>query len=226
MKKLIAIIIILAIIFVGMVVYKNVAINTSNNISIQEISQIETYITKIYMWKEITGQALPNFEDINQAEDVWIWEVVKKNLEDYEFFYEEIQEKAKDLFGERLTKEFPKEGTEYIIYDEKIDKYYAVGMGLDQLDDLFLLNEIQKTPTGYEVEIIEYLEDYSQTLNEEDDFVIIRNTNEEEIGRVNSKEEEKVKEMVKNHIDKLSRKKIVLKLENEKLYIEKVYEIE
>ena len=226
MKKLIAIIIILVIIFLGMVVYKNVAINTSNNISIQEISQIETYITKIYMWKEITGQALPNFEDINQAEDVWIWEVVKKNLEDYEFFYEEIQEKAKDLFGERLTKEFPKEGTEYIIYDEKIDKYYAVGMGLDQLDDLFLLNEIQKTPTGYEVEIIEYLEDYSQTLNEEDDFVIIRNTNEEEIGRVNSKEEEKVKEMVKNHIDKLSRKKIVLKLENEKLYIEKVYEIE
>mgnify|MGYP001116447699 CR=1 FL=1 len=222
MKKLIAIIIILAIIFVGMVVYKNVAINTSNNISIQEISQIETYITKIYMWKEITGQALPNFEDINQAEDVWIWEVVKKNLEDYEFFYEEIQEKAKDLFGERLTKEFPKEGTEYIIYDEKIDKYYAVGMGLDQLDDLFLLNEIQKTPTGYEVEIIEYLEDYSQTLNEEDDFVIIRNTNEEEIGRVNSKEEEKVKEMVKNHIDKLSKKKIVLKLENEKLYVESV----
>lgn len=205
-----------------MVVYKNVAINTSNNISIQEISQIETYITKIYMWKEITGQALPNFEDINQAEDVWIWEVVKKNLEDYEFFYEEIQEKAKDLFGERLTKEFPKEGTEYIIYDEKIDKYYAVGMGLDQLDDLFLLNEIQKTPTGYEVEIIEYLEDYSQTLNEEDDFVIIRNTNEEEIGRVNSKEEEKVKEMVKNHIDKLSKKKIVLKLENEKLYVESV----
>ena len=162
MKKLIAIIIILVIIFVGMVVYKNVAINTSNNISIQEISQIETYITKIYMWKEITGQALPNFEDINQAEDVWIWEVVKKNLEDYEFFYEEIQEKAKDLFGERLTKEFPKEGTEYIIYDEKNDKYYAVGMGLDQLEDLFLLNEIQKTPNGYEVEIIEYLEDYSQ----------------------------------------------------------------
>ena len=54
MKKLIIIIIILAIIFVGMIVYKNIAINTSNNISIQEISQIETYITKIYMWKEIT----------------------------------------------------------------------------------------------------------------------------------------------------------------------------
>lgn len=224
MRKLIVIIIILAIIFVGMVVYKNIAINTSNNISIQEISQIETYITKIYMWKEITEQALPNFEDINQAEDTWLWEAVKKNLEDYEFSYEQIQDKAKELFGEKLTKEFPKEGTEYIIYDEKVDKYYAIGMGLDQLDDLFLLNEIQKTQNGYEVEIVEYLEDYSQTLNEEEDVIVIRNTKEEEIGRVNSTEEGQVKEIVKNNLDKLSRKKIVLKLENEKLQVERVYE--
>lgn len=225
MKKLIVIIIILVIIFIGMIVYKNIAISNSNNISIQEISQIETYITKIYMWKEITEQALPNFEDINQAEDTWLWEVVKKNLEDYEFSYEQIQEKAKELFGEKLTKEFPKEGTEYIIYNEEIDKYYAIGMGLDQLEDSFLLNEIQKTQDGYEVEIIEYLEDYSQTLNEEEDFIVIRNTQEEEIGRVNSTEEEQVKEIVKNSLDKLSRKKIVLKLENEKLYVERVYEI-
>lgn len=175
------------------------------------------------MWKEITGQALPNFEDINQVEDVWIWEVVKKNLEDYEFFYEQIQEKAKELFGEKLTKEFPKQGTEYIIYDEKVDKYYAIGMGLDQLEDSFLLNEIQKTQNGYAVEIIEYLEDYSQTLNEED-FIIIRNTKEEEIAKINNQEEEKVKEIVKNNVDKLNRKMIILKQENEKLYIEKVYE--
>lgn len=225
MKKLIVIIIILVIIFIGMIVYKNIAISNSNNISIQEISQIETYIAKIYMWKEITEQALPNFEDINQAEDTWLWEVVKKNLEDYEFSYEQIQEKAKELFGEKLTKEFPKEGTEYIIYNEEIDKYYAIGMGLDQLEDSFLLNEIQKTQDGYEVEIIEYLEDYSQTLNEEEDFIVIRNTQEEEIGSVNSAEEEQVKEIVKNSLDKLSRKKIVLKLENEKLYVERVYEI-
>lgn len=224
MKKLIVIIIMLAIIFIGMIVYKNIAINSSNSISIQEISQIETYITKIYMWKEITGQALPNFEDINQVEDVWIWEVVKKNLEDYEFFYEQIQEKAKELFGEKLTKEFPKQGTEYIIYDEKVDKYYAIGMGLDQLEDSFLLNEIQKTQNGYAVEIIEYLEDYSQTLNEEEDFIIIRNTKEEEIAKINNQEEEKVKEIVKNNVDKLNRKMIILKQENEKLYIEKVYE--
>lgn len=224
MRKLVVIIIILAIIFVGMIVYKNIAISNSNSISIQEINQIETYVTKIYMWKEITGQALPNFENINQAEDTWLWEVVKKNLEEYEFSYEQIQEKAKELFGEKLTKEFPKEGTEYIIYDDKLDKYYAIGMGLDQLEDSFLLNEIQKTQDGYEVEIVEYLEDYSKTLNEEEDCIVIRNTKEEEIAKVNSTEEEQVKEIVKNNLDKLSRKKIVLKLQNEKLYVEKVYE--
>ena len=197
MKKLITIIIILGIIFVGMIVYKNIAINKTTSISVQEINQIETYVTKIYMWKEITGQALPDFEEINQAEDIWLWEVVKKNLEEYEFTYEQIQEKAKELFGEKLTKEFPKEGTEYIIYDEKVDKYYAIGMGLDQLEDSFLLNEIQKTQDGYEVEIVEYLEDYSQTLEEGEDFIIIRNTEEEEIGKVNSTQEEQVKEIVK-----------------------------
>ncbi len=222
MKKLITIIIILGIIFVGMIVYKNIAINKTTSISVQEINQIETYVTKIYMWKEITGQALPDFEEINQAENIWLWEVIKKNLEEYEFTYEQIQEKAKELFGEKLTKEFPKEGTEYIIYDEKVDKYYAIGMGLDQLEDSFLLNEIQKTQDGYEVEIVEYLEDYSQTLEEGEDFIIIRNTEEEEIGKVNSTQEEQVKEIVKNNLDQLSKKKLVLKLENEKLYVESV----
>ena len=205
-----------------MIVYKNIAINKTTSISVQEINQIETYVTKIYMWKEITGQALPDFEEINQAEDIWLWEVVKKNLEEYEFTYDQIQEKAKELFGEKLTKEFPKEGTEYIIYDEKVDKYYAIGMGLDQLEDSFLLNEIQKTQDGYEVEIVEYLEDYSQTLEEGEDFIIIRNTEEEEIGKVNSTQEEQVKEIVKNNLDQLSKKKLVLKLENEKLYVESV----
>ena len=47
MKKMIVIIIILATIFVGMVIYKNVAIKASNNISIQEIEKIETYINNL-----------------------------------------------------------------------------------------------------------------------------------------------------------------------------------
>ena len=52
---------------------------------------MEEYISKIYMWKEITKEALPTFENINNANELWLWEVIKKNLETYETTYEEIQ---------------------------------------------------------------------------------------------------------------------------------------
>lgn len=111
MKKLIVIIIILVIIFIGMAIYKNNTIKNKNVISIQEIEKIETYITKIYMWKEVTKEALPYFENINQVDDMWLWEVVNRNLEEYDLEYQKIQEKSKEIFGQTLTKEFPKEGT-------------------------------------------------------------------------------------------------------------------
>ncbi len=222
MKKLIAIIIILILIFVGMIVYKNVTISSNNNISVEEINQIETYLVKIYMWKEITNEALPCFDDINQADETWLWEAIKKNLEDYEFSYEQINSKKQELFGEKLTKEFPKEGTDYLTYNEETDKYYATSVGLDQQEDEFLLNNIEKTDTGYEVEIVEYLEDYSQTEN---DTITIRNISEEEIGKVSSLEEESVKELIKSNLDKFTKKKVKLRKENEQLYIESVIKI-
>lgn len=221
MKKLIAIIIVLVIIFVGIVVYQNIAIH-SKEIKIEEIERIESYIQQIYMWKEITNEALPFFEDINQADEIWIWEVVKKNLEEYELTSEMLEAKAKEIFGEKFNKEFPKEGTTYLLLDEEKQLYYATGTELDQQEDMFLLNKIEKTKTGYIVEIIEYLEDYSQ-VGTEQDSIIIRNIEEKEIERVNSKEEEKIKELVKINKNQLSKKKLVLKVENEKLKVEKVY---
>lgn len=222
MKKLIAIIMILIVILVGMIVYKKVVIKTSN-VSIQEIEKVEKYLEQIYMWKEVTGEALPCFEEINQANEMWIWEVVKKNLEDYELSYKQIQEKAKELFGENFTKEFPKEGTKYLIYEEENNLYYAVGMGLDQQDDVFLFNKIERTENGYEVEIVEYLEDYSQSFEEENQ-IIIRNLEGEVIGKISNEKEEQAKEIAKNNIDKLSKKKVRLRVENEKLYVEKIYQ--
>lgn len=225
MKKLIVIIIILAMIFGGMFVYKNVVIN-SKNITIQEIEKIEEYIGQIYMWKEITGEALPCFEDINQANERWIWEVVKKNLEEYEIPFSQIQEKAKEIFGEKFNKQFPKEGTEYLTFNEENNLYYAIGIDLDQQADSFLLNKIEKTKQGYEVEIVEYLEDYSTMLKEDEEnyTIIIRNLKEEEIGRVNNSNTEEETELVKRNIERLSKKKMIIRLENEKLYVEKVYQ--
>ena len=235
MKKMIIIIIILIIIFSGMLLNKNIA--KKNNVTIDEINKIEEYINKIYCWREVTGEAMPKFEDINNAPDIWIWEVVKKNLDEYEITYEQIMEKAKELFGKNFTKEYPKEGTEYIQYDEETQKYYAIGMGLDEDEDLFLMNTIKKVQNGYEVEIIEYLEDYSN-YNE-----VIENMNEEEInqeeinydihiknteGKIistvrNTENESKKLEIVKENIDQFTKKVITLENdENGNIHVVKV----
>ena len=177
---------------------------------------------QIYMWKEITNEALPYFEDINQADETWIWEVVQKNLEEYEISYEKMGEKAKELFGSNFNKGFPKEGTENLIYNEENNLYYATSVELDQQEDAFLLNKIDKIKNGYEVEIIEYLEDYSQAITENQ--IIIRNVEGQEVAKISIQEEGKINEIVKNSTEKLNKKKIVLKLENGKLQVERVYQ--
>ena len=96
MKKLLSIICVLLVIFIGMYMYKK-NIN-QNNVTVSEVQKVEEYITKIYMWKEVTDEALPKFDNINNAPDLWIWEVVKKNLEEFELEYNQIQEKAIEIF--------------------------------------------------------------------------------------------------------------------------------
>ena len=167
MKKLVAIICVLLVIFIGM--YINKTKSSQKMVTASEVEKVEEYISKIYMWKEVTEEALPEFNNINEAPDLWTWEVVKKNLEDYELTYEEIQQKATELFGKQFTKQFPKEGTEYIQYDEQTDKYITSGIGLDSLDDCFLIKNINKNKNEYNVEIVEYLEDYSNSAEVEDE---------------------------------------------------------
>lgn len=222
MKKMIIIIIILAIILISMIIYKNTATGTTNQVNIQEIQKIEENISKIYLWKEITNEALPTFENVNNSEEVWVWEVIKKNLEQYEVSHEEIQTKAKEIFGEEFNKQFPREGNSGFEYDETSNKYFAAETILDQMEDTFLLNIIEKTNEGYTAEIIEYLQDYSQ-----EDKVIIRNIEQEELGQVGINDSEtKMQEIVKNNINRFSKKKIYFKIQNNNLIVQKVEKIQ
>ena len=226
MKKLLAIICVLLVIFIGMFIYKT-NIN-QKNVTASEVQNIEDYISKIYMWKEITEEALPKFDNINNAPDLWVWEVVKKDLEDYELSYDEIQEKAKEIFGENFNKQFPKEGSEYIKYDENLEKYVTTGIGLDTQDDLFYIKQINKTKDGYEVEIVEYLEDYENSMGIEDENevydIYIKNLNQETVATIKSNESEtRTIEVVKENIDKFTTKKVKLVKDKEgKLFIESV----
>lgn len=218
MKKMLVIIVILAMILVSMIIYKNIAINKNKSVNVQEVEQIEEYISKIYMWKEITKEALPTFENINNVNELWVWEVIKKNLETYETTYEEIQQKGKELFGEKFEKQIPKEGNDSFYYDKESNKYLATEIVLDEEEDSFLLKDIEKEGEKYKVKIIEYIEDYS-----EENKVIIRNLQEEEIGRVSTSDSEtKIKEIVKNNKERFSQKNIEIKKEKDNLVIEKV----
>lgn len=218
MKKMLVIIVILAMILVSMIIYKNIAINKNKSVNVQEVEQIEEYISKIYMWKEITKEALPTFENINNANELWVWEVIKKNLETYETTYEEIQQKGKELFGEKFERQIPKEGNDSFYYYKESNKYLATEIVLDEEEDSFLLKDIEKEGEKYKVKIIEYIEDYS-----EENKVIIRNLKEEEIGRVSTTDSEtKIKEIVKNNKERFSQKNIEIKKEKDNLVIEKV----
>ncbi len=252
MKKLLIIIGVLLVIFVSMYIYK---LNSKqDNITAQEVQNIENYLGKLYMWREVTGEALPKFEDINQATEEWLWEVVKKDLEEYELTYNQIQEKAKELFGNEFSKDFPKEGTEYMYFSEETGKYYVTGLGLDSEEDSFLIHQINKTKDGYQVEIIEYLVDYSEYAsveNEIDDIsskntdktnnnsdneieeniepeynVYIKNLDGNVVSIVKSTaSESQIIDVVKNNLDKFSKKTIYLeKVEDEKVYVKSVKE--
>lgn len=226
MKKLVAIICVLLVIFIGM--YINKTKSSQKMVTASEVEKVEEYISKIYMWKEVTEEALPKFNNINEAPDLWTWEVVKKNLEDYELTYEEIQQKATELFGKQFTKQFPKEGTEYIQYDEQTDKYITSGIGLDSLDDCFLIKNINKNKNEYDVEIVEYLEDYSNSAGVEDEDEIydiyIKNLNQDTIATIKSNEgETKSIETVKENIDKFTTKTIkLIKDSDGNIYVKQV----
>ena len=226
MKKLVAIICVLLVIFIGM--YINKTKSSQKIVTALEVEKVEEYISKIYMWKEVTEEALPEFNNINEAPDLWTWEVVKKNLEDYELTYEEIQQTATELFGKQFTKQFPKEGTEYIQYDEQTDKYITSGIGLDSLDDSFLIKNINKNKNEYDVEIVEYLEDYSNSAGVEDEDevydIYIKNLNQDTIATIKSNEgETKAIETVKENIDKFTTKTIkLIKDSDGNIYVKQV----
>lgn len=189
MKKMLVIIVILAIIFIGMIIERNTRTGTVNSVTVEEVEAIQNYISKIYMWKEITKEALPKFNDLNQSDELWVWEVIKKDLEEYEITYEQIEEKAKEIFGEKFSIKFPKEGTNSLKYNKETQRYFATETILDEKEDLFLLDNIEKNSEGYEVKIIEYLEDYSEA-----NVVIIRNL-QEEVVYLQSKLQTKVNQM-------------------------------
>ena len=214
MKKMIITIIILAIIFIGMVI--NRQIEQANEIKIEEIQLVENYMEKIYGWSEITNQALPEFDNLNEANTKWLWGIVRKNIEEEEITYETINEN-----GEELNIKYPKEGMEFIKYNEETNDYIPSEIELDANDDRFYINKITKIKNGYTAEIVEYLVDYTDSDNNN---IYLKNLNGEIVEKLIGEEtKQEVTQKVKEKIDKFTKKKATLKkLNDEKVVIQKV----
>ncbi len=219
MKKMIVTIIILFIIFISMVIYRNS--EKEAEVKVDEVNTIEEYMGKIYGWKEVTNEALPEFDNINNADEKWLWGTVRENIDGYEIGYEDIENKRKELFGNEMTKEYPKDGTEFISYDKESKKYIINEITLDAINDSYFLNKVEKTKNGYTVEIIEYLVDYT---NSEKDSIEIKNLKEETIYKLTEEEatEGNITKVIKENLDKFNKKKVTLEKENEKIVVKKV----
>lgn len=219
MKKMIVTIIILFIIFISMVICKSSA--KKSEITVNEIEQIEDYIGKLYAYKEITGEALPEFQDINDADEKWIWGITRENIDDYELDYKKIEETIQELFGNSLNKKYPKEGTEFITYNKEKQKYITKELTIDAIKDSYYIQKIEKNNNEYAVRIVEYLVDYT---DEEGRTVKIKNLKEEIIKEITDREatEENITKIVKTNIDKFSKKQVTLEKDGEKLVIKKV----
>ena len=202
-----------------MIIYRNS--EKEAEVKIDEVNKIENYIEKIYGWKEVTEEALPEFNDINSANQKWIWGIVRENLEDFEVEYENIDQKAKELFGNNFNKQYPKEGTEFISFDEEIQKYKINEITLDAISDSYLLNKIEKDKNGYIVEIVEYLVDYTDSENGK---VSVKNLNNDLIYDLTEETatEGNINKVVKENIDKFTKKKVTLEKDNEKVVVKKV----
>lgn len=219
MKKMFITILILLIIFIGLLIFRTN--EKEAEIKIDEINKIEEYIKKIYGWKEITDQALPEFDNINNANEKWIWGILRDNIDDNEIEYEKIEKTRKELFGNNFNKEYPKDGTDFISFDEQSGKYQVKQMNIDAINDTFLINKIEKNNNGYDVEIVEYLVDYT---NSDTEKIKIKNTNDEEIYELTEEEatDGNIKKVVKENMDKFTKKQVKLESSNEKLFITSV----
>ena len=118
-----------------MIIVRNTKVqnNESNNVSIEEIEQIEQKISSVYLWREITEEALPTFDNINNANDKWIWEVVKNNLEKiapsrYKSYKNFVEEALK--YKEKLSKEGNKKETTTKTIDKSQKKIEIAKLGI------------------------------------------------------------------------------------------------
>lgn len=157
LSKILILVILAIIVMIGYSAYKA---NWGNE-QISKITEnkVDQYLGDIYYG---TDTWMPTFNNINSTDENWIWECAYSNLfkdgRDPGMFVtkEQIENSAKEVFGENLKKQFPNEGLEFWLEPEA-DGYFVARASIeaDYYID-YIINSIENKENKVVVEIIEY----------------------------------------------------------------------
>lgn len=143
-----------------------------------EKTMVEDYVQKIYKYGEF--EIMPNFDDINKADEEWVWAIAFSQLENKEMVQKyEVVDKAKELFGQGFNKE-PKEDSIISAYwNEELNYYEGKAHGfMAEEEARYIIKDAYKTDNTYNVEIVEYVLNVNEVMEEKvNPQVIIKSGN-------------------------------------------------
>lgn len=189
----------------------------------------EEFINNLYFYSD---SVMATFDDINNANDKWIWSRVYDVFLQYRYdegiSYEDINTAAKIIYGDKFTLEFPKEksttfGFEYNSEKEKyfLDEEYNYYSN-DSNFGCYIAN-INENNKISELEIVEYVINYNEN-NDEENIVEIYDANNnfvktyEDITYYNDIIEQVEDDIKNSNIELHPNKKIILSIDNEGIY--------
>ena len=116
MKKLLKLLIIIALIGIILFCLYKFVFNKNTKNQTNKYSDLKRYLSDIYGVTFL----IPEFDDINEADEQWLWENVnqylwnhddeyhEQNSQEYGYTYDEVSKIVKILYGDDLKKQFPK----------------------------------------------------------------------------------------------------------------------
>jgi hypothetical protein len=187
-------------------------------------ADLKTYIKNIY------GKTflIPEFTDINEADENWLWENInqylwnnddiykEQNAEEYGYTYDEISKIAQKLYGDDLKKSFPT-GSTYMRQDKYSGKYGPTSYGLEYYYD-YVIDSINQNGNIYTVTLYDYTVSLYRTLGDTTDYYIdIFNNYEYNLNGDNGTPVVSTKSLksinISDYKDKLSKKTLTIKLD-------------
>ena len=148
-------------------------------------SELKSYIKDIYG----TTFLIPEFENINEADEDWLWENVnqyvwnhddeykEKNNQEYGYTYEDVSKIVKTLYGDNLNKKFPK-GAVSMRYDPYNDLYGPTSYGITNYYD-YKIDNITKDGDTYTVSLYDYTISlylsFGDDNNDDQNYVVYNN---------------------------------------------------